>query len=633
MQHADNNYRQINPDRLLEGIALARAVWAEVEYWLSHFADSVPDHVIRMVHRVKEAGPWLKSEPGAAGDIRPLAGRPGGRPLWEQLTDLVDGQSAQVSVCGAFFDRELRFLERVKLDLAPDQFSVAIDPNTVQIPSRARALFDVSLVRAERLGVEDDKEAESSRYLHAKGMLIEQRNGDVVFVSGSANPSAPAWLATDTSGNVELMLANRGDRAHATAADIGFTLIADMPNLSEEDWQTIASNADQQTDPEPLGYRSGIAVVEGKHVIVDKALLDGLDIPAFVLYAADGAEIDRSSEWRLEGAAGIVPFAVADLTHAVVVHVLIGGALAIKLLLHHALAIEEQARSGTQLRFKEALLSLETDAPNIELLIHCIDKIVFSETRDAASHGPRKVGALGQTSEAEQEAPATLAIDVSEMEHSKSKRRLSHSGDFAYLLDALIYHLRMQEDKSLEEVDRFGRSEEEQVGADEDPDADGGPTITQKQEALLDVCHARVTTVVNRMVGQLDAYAKGKQTLENVLIRLLAVLAVLRELRGCDGRVAWVEKGKTTVPAKQRLRLLEEIMFTLFEGKSSLLHLDALGDEFQHSDDVARLKGTRVMARLGLWTHPEFAKALHGKSRGSETTPTETMPWFSRSRR
>ena len=363
----------------LEGIALARAVWAEVEYWLSHFADSVPDHVIRTVHRVKEAGPWLKSEPGAAGDIRLLAGRPGGRPLWEQLTDLVDGQSAQVSVCGAFFDRELRFLERVKLDLAPDQFSVAIDPNTVQIPSRARALFDVSLVRAERLGVEDDKEAESSRYLHAKGMLIEQRNGDVVFVSGSANPSAPAWLATDTSGNVELMLANRGDRAHATAADIGFTLIADMPNLSEEDWQTIASNADQQTDPEPLGYRSGIAVVEGKHVIVDKALLDGLDIPAFVLYAADGAEIDRSSEWRLEGAAGIVPFAVADLTHAVVVHVLIGGALAIKLLLHHAHAIEEQARSGTQLRFKEALLSLETDAPNIELLIHCIDKIVFSE--------------------------------------------------------------------------------------------------------------------------------------------------------------------------------------------------------------------------------------------------------------
>ena len=62
-----------------------------------------------------------------------------------------------------------------------------------------------------------------------------------------------------------------------------------MPDLSDEDWQTIASNADQQTDPEPLGYRSGIAVVEGDHVIVDKALLDGLDIPAFS-YAARTAQ-------------------------------------------------------------------------------------------------------------------------------------------------------------------------------------------------------------------------------------------------------------------------------------------------------------------------------------------------------
>lgn len=32
-------------------------------------------------------------------------------------------------------------------------------------------------------------------------------------------------------------------------------------------------------------------------------------------------------------------------------------------------------------------------------------------------------------------------------------------------------------------------------------------------------------------------------------------------------------------------------MFNLFEGTSSLLHLHASGKEFQHSDEVARLKG------------------------------------------
>jgi hypothetical protein len=55
-------------------------------------------------------------------------------------------------------------------------------------------------------------------------------------------------------------------------------------------------------------------------------------------------------------------------------------------------------------------------------------------------------------------APTTLAIDVSEVNKRKSKQRLKHSGDFAYLLDALIYHLRIEEDKSVEELDRFGRS-------------------------------------------------------------------------------------------------------------------------------------------------------------------------------
>ena len=95
-------------------------------------------------------------------------------------------------------------------------------------------------------------------------------------------------------------------------------------------------------------------------------------------------------------------------------------------------------------------------------------------------------------------------------------------GRLRILLDALIYHLRMQEDKYIEEVDRLGRSEEEQVGADEDLDADGGPSTAQKQEALLDISSMTVTIVINRMVGQLNAYATGKQTLENVLIRLLA---------------------------------------------------------------------------------------------------------------
>ena len=275
---------------------------------------------------------------------------------------------------------------------------------------------------------------------------------------------------------------------------------------------------------------------------------------------------------------------------------LVGDEPVLKLLLHHVRLIEEQARSGTQRRFKEALLSLETDTPNIELLIQCIDKIVFSEERATVSTGFRRAGRREHGAAAEAEAPTTLAIDVSEVKKRKSKQRLKHSGDFAYLLDALIYHLRIEEDKSVEELDRFGRSEEEQIGADDDADTEVEQITAEKQDELLRVCHSKVGTLVGRMITQLEAFSEGKQPLADVLVRLLAVLAVLRELRGCDGRVAWVEKGKTTVPEVQRLRLLEGIMFNLsernaLEDHSSLLHLAPLGDEFQGSDDVARLKG------------------------------------------
>jgi hypothetical protein len=522
------------------------------------------------------------------GDIRLLAGRPGAQ-LWDQLAGLVDAETASVSVAGAFFDQELRFIERVSSDLRPTKFVVAVDAKTVQMPPKARALSNVSLVRADSLGTEKEGDADESRYLHAKGIFVEQKGGGAVFASGSANPSAPAWLSPVSGANVELMLAYRGERARTAAKDIGFNLIAEMPALNDDDWHAIESNKDHQTEPSVLDYRSGIAVADEDHVIFEQRLLEGVVKPLFVLHSADGLEMGRTGHYRIEDSAALVEFDNAALAKAGALHVLVDNKLALKLLLHHAREVEEQARTGTQRRFKEALLSLETDTPNIELLIQCIDKIVFSDARDMASTGLKTIHARDKSDVEEQQPPASLAIDIEDMTRRKSKKRLNHSGDFAYLLDALIYHLRFQEDKSLEDVDRFGRSEEEQVGADDDQESDQG--AGRKQEELLELCHKRVATVVNRMITQLQAYDSGKQSLDEVLLRLLAVLAVLRELRKCDGRVAWVEKGKTTVLEKDRLRLLEAIMFSLFEGESSLLHPEALGEEFQNSDDVARLKG------------------------------------------
>ncbi len=573
----------------VDGITLARDAWAEIDYWLDNFAAAVPDPVRRMVSRVRDYAPWINGEANRKNDIQLIACRPGKQPLWDQLKNLLGAEAVSVSLTGAFFDKELQFIERVKQDLKPANFSVAVDPNSVQIPPKAQALSNVSFVGAHTLGVDKEIEAGDSRYLHAKGILVVQKNGDSVFASGSANPSAAAWLSSNNSGNVELMLIYRGERARTTADSIGFNFIADMPALNEDDWQAIKSNQKQQAELEPLGYRSGIAVVDETHIMFDQRLLDGVDRPSFVLYSSEGSEVNHTSQYRIESDAAFIEFAETKLTNATALHVLLNGNLVLKLLLHHTREIEEQARSSTQRRFRQALLSLETDTPNIELLIQCIDKIVFSESRETQPSPPKKVGERATPLNEVKEASASLAIDVEDVKRRTSKKQLNHSSDFAYLLDALIYHLRFQKDRPAEEVDSFGRSEEEQIGADDDHD--DGQEVSRKQYELLNVCHARVTTVVNRIGSQLKAYAKRQRPLDEVLVRLLGVLAVLRELRKCDGRFAWVERGQTTVPEKQRLRLLEEIMFNLFEGDLSLLHLEDLGAEFRHSDDVARLKG------------------------------------------
>ncbi|WP_419695401.1 hypothetical protein ACN2CC_02015 [Mesorhizobium muleiense] len=586
------NLVRVQGERDGAGIGIAQALWAEIDSWLDTYTPGIPDHVRSMVRRVKEFAPWLDGQPATDASLRLLAGRPGSASLWEQFTGLLAGETARVSIGGAFFDQEFSFLQRVSRDLKPQRMTIAVEPETVQMPVNSHSLGGVSFVRADRLGCDEKAE---ERYLHAKFVLVEQTNGASVLVTGSANPSRPAWLADGFSGNVELMLARTGDEALLTATSLGCEDIHGLPALTPDDWHAIEINQVQE-EIAPTNIRTGIALVEDSRILFDSDLLDDLSGLTFTLIAGDGNSICQSNDAAVEGRLAVLNFAARDVQRAAALHASSAGEQVLNLILHHAAFVEEQARSGTQRKFRDALLSLETDTPDIGLLIQCIDKIIFDEENPTPATPLKPHSRAHAEAIAEIDSPETLAIDVNEMRKHSKKRRLDHSSDFAYLLDALIYHLRAQQDKSHEEVDRFGRSEEEQIGADDDPESEIAQLSPERQADLLRVCNAKVRTLVNRMVAQLKLYADGKQPLSKILVRLLGVLAVLRELRNCDGRVAWVEKGKTTVPKEQRLMLLEAAMFNLFERdpatqNASLLQLEPLGEDFYDSDEIARLKG------------------------------------------
>jgi hypothetical protein len=385
----------------VDGVSIAHDAWSEVEAWLEHFAMRVPKPVADMVRRVRDFAPWLKRETPADGEIRLLGGRPGAPTLWAQLTDLVAGGVSDVSVGGAFFDQKLEFLQRVSEDLQPNRLTVGIDPSTVQIPPSARNLSDISLVRADRLGLEEGDDDSSGGYLHAKALFVQQENGGAVFASGSANPSRPAWLAKKGSGNAEMMLVRRGQSAIEAATTLGFAKLVDMPQLGEPDWQQIEENQVKQTETSLPRHLNGLAVVEDDAVVIDANLLQDFERPEFVLVGPGGVDIARTKKSKEVAELVSVQFEFDELANANALHCVVSGELALELLLHHARAVEEQARTGVQRRFKEALLSLETETPNIGLLIDCIDKIVFSQDPERASAALREAKARDKGKPAE----------------------------------------------------------------------------------------------------------------------------------------------------------------------------------------------------------------------------------------
>ena len=112
-------------------------------------------------------------------------------------------------------------------------------------------------------------------------------------------------------------------------------------------------------------------------------------------------------------------------------------------------------------------------------------------------------------------------------------------------------------------------------------------------EEVLRICHRKVRTLVNRMCGQLDALTDGKQSLERVLIRLTGVLALLRQLRRCDGRAPWSRREGPPSPSNNGSAARKGDVRSV-RGRHSLLHLEEVDQDFAQSDDVARLKGLLI---------------------------------------
>ncbi|HPQ45171.1 MAG TPA: hypothetical protein PKZ42_13195 [Syntrophales bacterium] len=572
-----------------ESIRLIGSAWHQIQGWVAEQPIQLPKQLSEMVNKIEAFAPWLKNKmTSEVKDCSVISSQPGSPSLWQQLNVMINENTRRIIVSGAFFDNKFEFMHRVLEDMAPRELYVGIDPDTVQIPRDAGNLKEVRFVNCGKMASSENNQSKYMGYLHAKSIVIETVSGTTYLVSGSANPSSPAWLSEGISGNIEMVVVRKGQEAESDARENGLLDIPSMPTLTEKDWEIAQSNWNLRKDNgKHRPVRTGVAVAD------DQGITFCVDLPE--LHSTLECEVLDHNKETLENVTaklinGHYYISITPLVKSSTYYVRCpSDEKSFLYIVHHEEIVKAQSRTDEQRHFREALNSLNSDSPDLVTAIDCIDKIIFSKAKDTDIGTVKAIAGKKTVNEDNTEDPS-LSIDVSETRKTKKKFRLRASNDLAYLLDVLIYHLKDGSDieRPLETQDHKGRTEEEQIGVEDDEEKHDEEDNTVK---TLELCHRKIHTLVKRMGDRLEDLKKGAISIEDIIVRLTGVLAFLRYLRECDGKVSWIKQGQTSFPVKERFQLLCATASSLFERKHSILCLDDEFDGLADSEDLTRLKG------------------------------------------
>jgi len=594
------------------GLASARQVWKAITAWADKQKGHLPEELFEPIAAMKNFAPWLggKSET-QQGEPMFLGSKYDGSSLWDEVSKHISGPIRRVTVLGPFFDEQLRFLEVIRDQLKPDEFVIGVEPGTVNIPPSAANFKGGKFVDATLFHQRKNLDS----YLHAKVLYIEGPNGNL-FVSGSANPSASAWLNDPGKRNIEGIMLHQGENAIEIAEGMDFHELFALPALNSEEWQKIKAVATERVLPERHKRSSKTAIA---------AIVDGV-----IALSPEVIAIERICKIELLSAnyevlaeitdpASVIDGNLLSLSEDIkaevrFVDIVMEKSRNVLLLIHNKGRISSRSISSRQKQFKECLASLGGASPEITQLLQSFEKIVFDEHIDISPKVLRKTNPGTDDEKEEQSLEIeTLQMHLNDTKHEKRHRRMIVNGDLAQLLNYLIYQVGKGLDSDAG-IATPGPSEEEQVGQDDD-EHDIVETVVLNGDDLVRICNSKVRNLTKRMIKQLEnAVAEDREEHVSSLMQLIAVISMLRELRRLDLKADWIQGKATLVPEKLRKKFYEDVIKFLF-GKTNRLFEKACselkGD--QSVDEMSRLKG------LLSWLACDSGYDLHKKKELAET--------------
>lgn len=572
-----------------EGAAILRSLWQMLREWISLEHGKVPAPIMESALAISRfVTPLIPNSLPTVVQSTLLGQGAGSRSLIDQVAENLTAPVRRIAVLGAFFDSKLLLVQELNRRWPEAEVVVGIDPETVQHPGAC----DVEGVRHVDVS---ELWGPQIRYLHAKVFYFEcDHSAGDVFVSGSANPSRPAWMGGERVGNVEAVLLLRGDLARETAKSAWMSRLFDLPELDEETFVQIRQrNLLEETthQEEGLPILSGVSGPHGQICIAAR----GTDrsVTAAVLLDTNGEVLDRvyvvdCSDEEIAFRTTVNP---TDIRSCLLEE---DGCLVARAMILHPSVIEAAVHSSRRELIRSALSELGSSDANIAKLIAAVDRVIFADQTDreieeaVREHRERIDGAAGVL------PPDNLAISISDM-NNKHKPQLLKSGDLAFLIDVLLRRLNKGLETQSAGVDHAGRTEEEQVGQeDELSENDDGLPVEETVLSDADIAYTvskKARSLCRKMIAQLELASRDESRQLVAPIQLIAVLALIRELRHLDNLKRWAATGQSLVEEGDRRELLDGSLKYLLGSETRLLEAidEAAGDSAEETMQLRAL--------------------------------------------
>ncbi len=564
---------------------LARAIWKFLNVWLEFQGDRIPQSIILAAQRVATTfAPWLLEENDQSGDIRFIGAEPSGDSLWNRVRPALPEKAKQVIVVGPFFDRAGEFIKTMARDLQAADTVVGVDPDSVVLCRQEKLPSGVRFVDASSLGRGKDK-----GYLHAKGIWIEGKDGHIAWVNGSANPSKPAWNEVPEKRNAEAVIVHLGDSARKSAEALGITSIPNLPKLGKETLETIAKRVIQTKgdDQKTATIIVLAAEVQGKEILLHYPGLVLGKVKEIHCWEHGRSNLLSPQNITSDNSGLLLEMTNEDAAKIGFLEIDLIDGHQIQAFVHHPASIARLNRTSKQRLFQEALGGLGSGSPDLPTLIRLATNLIFDEEVKS----PLPVGE-GKTKKEEKDegsdVPPKLEVSIKKSKQHRRQILELRGNDLSYIIDLLIYRLGLSLRTAAEQLEEIGPSEEEQIGGEEEipPTLDEVPRLD-----LIKMIQGKIRTLVNRMLKNLERTDKPKEPTHRPAEKLLAVLAVMREVRAQDRRFLQLTESQSLVPLEYRKKLLDGSIAALFGRKQRQFDsfVTALGKDPE--EDVSRLLG------------------------------------------